>query len=165
MRTEFGLVVETKYRLECRRGGALVWVARAGNRVVTAGLNKLLDATFKTGLGPPAWYIGLVKASVSDVGTANGSGAIASASNPWTAADAGRAIIVRGAGAAAADLVTTIQTFTDAGHVTLAANASATLANLSAAWDARAGARMSRHSPWVENTGYSDSTRPAFSSG
>ena len=30
------------------------------NLVVTTGLNKLLDATLKTGLASPAWYIGLV---------------------------------------------------------------------------------------------------------
>lgn len=30
------------------------------NIVVTTGLNKLLDATLKTGLASPAWYVGLV---------------------------------------------------------------------------------------------------------
>ena len=33
--------------------------------VVTAGLNKLLDAMFKTGLASPTWYVGLVANSPS----------------------------------------------------------------------------------------------------
>jgi hypothetical protein len=37
----------------------LRWRESFGNIVVTAGLNKLLDATFKTGLATPAWYVGL----------------------------------------------------------------------------------------------------------
>lgn len=43
--------------------GELVWIDDSGNLVVTAGLNKLLDATFKTGLAAPAWYAGLVGAT------------------------------------------------------------------------------------------------------
>jgi hypothetical protein len=54
------VVVSTKYRVECVRKGKVVWVEEFENLVVTAGLNKLLDATFKTGLASPAWYVGLV---------------------------------------------------------------------------------------------------------
>lgn len=38
----------------------LKWREDIENLVTTVGLNKLLDATFKTGLTTPAWYVGLV---------------------------------------------------------------------------------------------------------
>ena len=50
----------TLYEIECRdANGNLKWREEFHNLVVTAGLNKLLDAAFKTGLASPAWYIGL----------------------------------------------------------------------------------------------------------
>ncbi len=52
--------VKTRYLVECfDKDGKLKWVEDIENLVVTAGLNKLLDATFKTGLASPAWYVGL----------------------------------------------------------------------------------------------------------
>jgi hypothetical protein len=55
---------KTHYRIECfTKEGVLRWVEEFDNLVVTAGLNKLLDATFKTGLAAPAWYVGLVGAT------------------------------------------------------------------------------------------------------
>lgn len=56
----FGVLAENHYRVECWRGGMLVWVDEFDNLVTTAGLNKYLDATLKTGLTSPAWYVGLV---------------------------------------------------------------------------------------------------------
>lgn len=51
---------ETHYKVECfGPDGLLKWVEDMENIVVTAGLNKLLDATFKTGLTTPTWFIGL----------------------------------------------------------------------------------------------------------
>lgn len=38
----------------------LAWSDNFYNTVVTTGLNKLLDAAFKTGLTSPTWYVGLV---------------------------------------------------------------------------------------------------------
>lgn len=38
----------------------LLWEVNVPNLVTTAGLNKLLDATLKTGLTGPTWYVGLV---------------------------------------------------------------------------------------------------------
>jgi hypothetical protein len=38
----------------------LEWADGFDNIVVTAGLNKLLDATIKTGLASPTWFVGLV---------------------------------------------------------------------------------------------------------
>jgi hypothetical protein len=56
----FAVTPRTAYLVECRRQGRLVWEERFPNLVTTAGLNKLLDATFKSGLGSYAWYVGLV---------------------------------------------------------------------------------------------------------
>jgi len=42
-----------------RKTPKLKWRDKFHNLVVTAGLNKVLDATFKTGLTTPAWYVGL----------------------------------------------------------------------------------------------------------
>lgn len=52
---------ETWYHVECRDAfGRLRWEEDFHNLVTTAGKNKILDATFKTGLTTPAWYVGLV---------------------------------------------------------------------------------------------------------
>jgi hypothetical protein len=40
-------------------GGAFAWEVAAANRIVTTGLNKLLDAALKSGLASPTWYVGL----------------------------------------------------------------------------------------------------------
>lgn len=54
----------THYDLVCRdKDGNIRWIDTIDNIVVTAGLNKLLDACFKTGLAAPDWYIGLVGAT------------------------------------------------------------------------------------------------------
>lgn len=59
--TPLGAVaMETRYEVVCRdAAGRIKWTATAKNLVVTAGLNKLIDACFKTGLTTPAWYLGL----------------------------------------------------------------------------------------------------------
>ena len=52
--------VSHRYVVECfAKNGALKWREDIHNLVVTAGLNKYLDATLKTGLASPAWYVGL----------------------------------------------------------------------------------------------------------
>lgn len=45
--------------LRRRKIPILRWRDHFYNIVVTTGLNKLLDATFKNGLTTPAWYVGL----------------------------------------------------------------------------------------------------------
>src|SRR5690606_4693630 len=68
------VAVSTRYRAECYdRHGRLKWREEGHNLVVTAGLNKLLDATFKAGLGAPAWYVGL-----KDTGAVNAGDTLAS---------------------------------------------------------------------------------------
>lgn len=50
----------TKYLIKCfDKNGKLKWEEKFNNTVVTAGLNKLLDATFVTGSVVPLWYVGL----------------------------------------------------------------------------------------------------------
>jgi hypothetical protein len=57
---DMGIKASTIYKVECfDKNGNLKWEEEFHNTVVTAGLNKLLDATFKTGLAVPAWYVGL----------------------------------------------------------------------------------------------------------
>jgi hypothetical protein len=51
------------YEIECWRGGVLVWKDSFYNLVTTAGRNKLLDATFKTGEAANQWFVGLVSAT------------------------------------------------------------------------------------------------------
>jgi hypothetical protein len=257
------ITLETKYELTYREGSEVKWRASAKNRVVTAGLNRILNGlltgnvvtstsneTFGTGTGSqttfnhtlagiagstglnprvlpgtvsivagavtatdngaggltgtgiaggstinyqtgacvlvfsaapanaqailatykvqadPALYIGLVGASVSDGAMTSGSPNLACAtSTPFTAGDVGRAIIVRGAGAGSGDLVTTILTFTDSGHVVLAANAGTTVTTANVTWDARAADTMAAHTPWSEITAYTQANRPRFNPG
>lgn len=57
---DMNLSIGHRYRVECYGAdGRLKWVDGFENLVVTAGLNKYLDATLKTGLTTPAWYVGL----------------------------------------------------------------------------------------------------------
>lgn len=72
MDNHFGQKAKTEYSVECwshyvtlfglklwkRHKPKLRWKDGFKNLVVTVGLNKVLDATFKTG-GTPAWYVGL----------------------------------------------------------------------------------------------------------
>ena len=54
------------YKVECfDKDGNLKWQDGFENLVVTAGRNKYLDATLKTGLTTPAWYVGLKDAVAS----------------------------------------------------------------------------------------------------
>ncbi len=160
------VAMETFYHIECRDvRGKLKWIEEAKNRVVTVGLNKLLDATFKTGLTSPAWYIGLVGPGVTDGAITSGAAILTSATGAFTAGDQGRAIIVRGAGASGADLVTTILTYTNATTVTLNTNAGTTVTGAGVLWDSRAADTMSSHTPWTENQNYSQATRVAFVAG
>lgn len=54
------LVLVNRWQFECVRAGKVVWTREYYNLVPTVGLNKLLDATFSTGLASPTWYVGLI---------------------------------------------------------------------------------------------------------
>ena len=57
---ELSITVKQIYTVECYgKNGALKWADWFENLVVTAGRDKYLDATLKTGLATPAWYVGL----------------------------------------------------------------------------------------------------------
>ncbi|WP_414462964.1 hypothetical protein [Hyphomicrobium sp. DY-1] len=80
-----------------------------------------------------ASYFGVQGNSVSVAATvsiASGSAALTAVGAAFTAADVGKRILVPGAGASGATLVTTISAFADATHVTLAANAGTTLSSV-----------------------------------
>ena len=54
--------VSTLYHVECfDRAGKLVWVEDVHNLVTTEGVNRLLDASFKTIPGSVSWFVGLIK--------------------------------------------------------------------------------------------------------
>ena len=51
----------THYKVKCfDKFGRFKWREEFDNLVTIAGLNKLLDATFVTGLTSPEWWVGLV---------------------------------------------------------------------------------------------------------
>lgn len=57
---EESLKIYATYLFECfDRNGNLKWREEKRNLVPTVGKNKFLDATLKTGLASPAWYVGL----------------------------------------------------------------------------------------------------------
>lgn len=147
--------------------GEKLWSDAALNRVVTVGLNKVLDSTFVTGSGgTPAWYVGICSPSASDGAmTASSAVLVCASSTPFASGDAGRSIIVRGAGAGGADLVTTIATFGNSGTVTLTVTAGTTVSGAAIIFEARAADTISSHSPWVESTAYSNANRPTWTPG
>jgi hypothetical protein len=66
-KTKYGVKAEHYYEVECYdKDGNLKWAEKFPNIVVTAGLNKYLDATLKTGLASPAWYVGLKSTGTPD---------------------------------------------------------------------------------------------------
>jgi len=61
-----GARLRHRFEMECiGADGRLKWRETFYNLVTTAGLNKYLDATLKTGLASPAWYVSLVTAKTT----------------------------------------------------------------------------------------------------
>lgn len=61
-----GAKAKTHYQIECvGADGEVKWVEEFDNLVVTAGLNDLLDKTFKGSGYTAAWYVGLTASSPS----------------------------------------------------------------------------------------------------
>jgi hypothetical protein len=160
------VAAETVYNVECRNAaGVLLWTDQVKNRVTTAGLNKLLDATFKTGLTSPTWSVGLVSTGYTDGVTTASSTTHTSATAGFAAGDVGRAIILRGAGAAGADLVTTIASVTNSTTAVLTVAATTSLTGVKCLFDARAADTSASHASWTESAAYSETTRQAFTPG
>lgn len=166
-RSRHRVKMATRYHVVAHnRDGNLLWEEDCHNRVTTAGLNVLLNSTFKSGVSSPAWYIGICGPSVSDGVTTSSSTTLTSATAGFQSGDAGRAIIVRGAGTSGADLVTTISSVTNSSTIVLGAAASASLTNVPIIFECRAADTMASHSPWQESAAYSSpSTRPAWTPG
>lgn len=60
------VAIEHRYHVECLdKDGNLKWEEDFKNLVVTTGLNKYLDATLKTGLASPTWFVGLITGPAS----------------------------------------------------------------------------------------------------
>lgn len=67
MELSTGIVkVQHRFRADCIAAGSVPgfavtyrWRSEFTNLVVTAGLNKYLDSTLKTGVSSPTWYVGL----------------------------------------------------------------------------------------------------------
>jgi hypothetical protein len=153
------------YKVECfDKYGKFKWAEEFDNRVSTVGLNKYLDATLKTGLASPAWYVGLVGATQTDGAITSGQAILTSAAGAFTSADVGQPITVQGAGAAGADLNTTVLSYQSATQVTLAANAGTTVTGKGYLIGCRLADTMASHAPWAEVTPYSGN-RPAFTPG
>jgi hypothetical protein len=60
--------VSTRFNIRLTdANGWCKWDDSIHNLVVTDGLNKMLDATFKTGYASPAWYVGLISGTTTPV--------------------------------------------------------------------------------------------------
>lgn len=57
------------YEVECRdKDGNLKWTDKFRNLIPTVGKDKILDATLKTGIASPAWYVGLKLTGTAVIG-------------------------------------------------------------------------------------------------
>ena len=64
----FAIRPRTHYHVELRdRSGNLKWEDDFRNIVTIEGMNHMIDATFKTGVAAPEWYIGLVDGAEEQV--------------------------------------------------------------------------------------------------
>lgn len=62
------VLADVRYGLELYGAdGTCKWADTFTGTVVTAGLNQLLDAAFKTGLAAPAWYVHLLDGATAPV--------------------------------------------------------------------------------------------------
>ena len=67
-----GAKLTQRYRVEAfDKDGNLKWSEELDNLVTTEGKNKYLDATLKTGLASPAWYVSLIKAATGSIDVAD----------------------------------------------------------------------------------------------
>lgn len=134
-------------------------------RVTTVGLNALLSSTLANSVTSTTWFVGLMKAVASDGAITTGTATFTSATGTFVAGDIGRQIIVQGAGAAGADLFTTISAVGSTTSITLANNAGTTVSGARYAFECRLADTMASHTSFVESAAYSNATRPAWTPG
>ncbi len=134
-------------------------------RVTTAGLNAILNSTLCNSLTSASWFVFLCKQVASDGAITSGAATFTSASGTFVSGDIGRSIIVQGAGAAGADLFTTISAVGSTTSITLAANAGTTVSGARYAFECRLADTSASHTSFVESTTYSNSFRATWTPG
>jgi hypothetical protein len=154
--------MRSRYTVECvAPDGSLRWSEQFENLVVTTGLNALLGNTFDAAAGSVLWYVGLIGAGTGTVAITSGAAAITGTSTDFQATDVGSDLIIVGAGAAGADLITTVLSRSSTTAAVANANASATVTGASYALEPRPADTMASKS-FNETTPYSDANRPAW---
>jgi hypothetical protein len=154
--------MRTRYTVECvAPDGAVRWAEQFDNIVVTAGLNALLNNTFDAAAGSVNWFVGLIGANTGTVAITSGAAAITGTGTDFQTTDVGSDITIVGAGAAAADLVTTVLSRSSVTAAVANANASTTVTGAAFAVEPRPADTMATKS-FNETTPYSDATRPAW---
>lgn len=138
------------------------WRERFTNIVVTTGLNALLDNSFNAAAGSVAWYVGLIGAGTGTVSITSGAAAVTGSGTSFANGDNGSDLIIVGAGAAGADLITTVSgNPASTTALTAAANAGTTVSGAAYAIEPRAADTLASKS-FNETTPYSNGTRPAW---
>lgn len=144
----------------------LQWRDEFHNLVVTEGLNELLARSFNAVAADVNWFVGLIGAGTGTVAITSGA---ASVTGTTTTFDAGLAtapiadIVIVGAGAAGADLVTTVASRSSNTALTTTANAGTTVSGAAYATEPIAADTLASHiNSWAETVPYSNGTRPAW---
>lgn len=162
LRAQSRVVMRTRYLVECYApDGTLRWREAFENIVVTTGLNALLNNTFDAVAGSVAWYVGLVGAGTGTVSITSGAAAVTGSGTDFQAADVNSDLIIVGAGAAGADLITTVAARSSTTAITSGANAGSTVAGASYAVEPRPADTMATKS-FNETTPYSNANRPTW---
>jgi hypothetical protein len=140
----------------------LEWKDGFWNLVVTEGLNELLGRSFDTVPANVNWYGGLIGAGTGTVAITSGAAAVTGTSTSFANGDNGSDIIIVGAGASGADLITTVSgNPASATSLTTAANAGTTVSGAGYAIEPRPADTRASHS-FNENTTYSNANRPTW---
>jgi hypothetical protein len=139
----------------------LIWEDTAHNRVTTQGKNDLIDKYFRGSVYSAAFYCALIGANANTAAITTGTAGVTASGSSFVAGDAAGDIIIVGAGAAAADLIQTIASYTSGTQVTLSGNAGTTVAAAAFAMGARV-ADTASSKGFTENATYSNGTRPAL---
>jgi hypothetical protein len=143
----------------------LKWTSKIErNLVVGVGLDALINNSFNAAAGAVTWFVGLIGAGAGTVAITSGAAAVTGTGTAFAAALAtapAADIIIVGAGAAGADLVSTVASRTSTTAITTAANAGTTVSAASYATEPVAGDVMSALS-FTDTVPYSNASRPAW---
>ena len=158
--------VENRWIFEHWRDGVQIDQWAFDNLVVNVGLNYLLDNSFGAVPGSVASFVGLIGAGTGTVSETSGANSV---TGSGTTFDAGLAtspiadIIIVGAGASGADLITTVATRSSNTAITTTANAGTTVSGAVFATEPIATDTLASHiNSWAEVTPYSNANRPTW---